>query len=226
MTAMKPSDFFMGVVEFFAVLLPGGALVYLARPWVSGLVPSLLWPRGSTEGWAAFLTLAYIMGHLLHAFSSRLDKALYDRLYLRRMEPAHYRAVRAIRENNDTLKDVASTLVARAHFLTGASSSGTTLYDWCLSFVRLRQQAAAAEVDRHQADSKFFRSLTFVLLAAAVAMAASGSLALAAAALLMTIFSAWRFCTLRWDATKRVYEYYLLLHPNQPVQGDLPKDAC
>lgn len=41
----KPSDFFVGILEFFAILLPGAALVYLIQPWSLDFIPSQLQPK-------------------------------------------------------------------------------------------------------------------------------------------------------------------------------------
>ena len=121
--------------------------------------------------------MAYIAGHLLHALGDWLD-FLYDHVYLPLLRREYYKAVRLKKENGlECLrqdKDLSLTLVARAYVHVGDDSAGTSLYDWCLSLARLRSSSAAAEVDRYQADSKFFRSLTIVLLAAGIVAMVTG----------------------------------------------------
>jgi hypothetical protein len=213
MAETKPADFFIGLTEFFAVLLPGATLVYFAYRWAGQRVAPAL-PSETTQAWAVFLVLAYIGGHLLHALSSGLD-TLYDRVYLPFRRPVHYQALLLKEQKGlDPLrreKNLSFTLVARAAFQTGANGAGTSLYDWCLSLVRLKSASAAAEVDQLQADSKFFRSLSLVLLAVSTTAVVDYRTA-SVLALLLSSFSIYRFCDLRWTATKRVYEYYLLLH--------------
>jgi hypothetical protein len=116
-------------------------------------------------------------------------------------------------------------------------SAGTNLYNWCLSLLRIREPAAAAEVDRLQADSKFFRSLTLAMVSAAVLVLLVAIWGLIGGAALKWCcpdadkakalpglqvvvagmvapatawFSLKRYCKLRWDATERVYAYFLL----------------
>jgi hypothetical protein len=225
----KPSDLFLGVIEFFAILLPGAAFVYLIQPWTAAFVPAELRPPDDTTRWIVFLVLAYIVGHVLHAFSGKLDRSIYDSLYLRYAEPSHYQAVQLIKNKQLAAlrehKELSGTLYARALFRAGKDAYGTSLYDWCLSFIRLQSPAAAAEVDRCQADSKFFRSLAVVMLTAILVGVAKGSLMAAGISLLILIFSIWRFCALRWEATKRVYEFYLLLHQYPSPKGDSSKRA-
>jgi hypothetical protein len=231
MADTKPGDLLLGVSEFFAILLPGAALVYLIQPWTAPRIPLQLRPSDDNARWVVFLVLAYLVGHVLHAFSSRLDKSVYDSVYLPRAASDHYRAVQLVKETRPDLRleairqdeTLRSTLYGRALLCAGDDAAGTSLYDWCLSLIRLQNSAAAAEVDRHQANSKFFRSLSFVMLAAVWAGIKEGSFTAAVASGLTLLFSIWRFCTLRWDATRRVYEFYLLLHQYPPPAGDSSK---
>jgi hypothetical protein len=86
----KPSDFFIGVVDFFAVLLPGAALVYLLKPLMISGIAKVWLPATPTQGWVMFLVLAYIAGHLLHALGSwLLDKYVYGKFYLPRFRSSH-----------------------------------------------------------------------------------------------------------------------------------------
>lgn len=84
------------------------------------------------------------------------------------------------------------------------------------------------EVDRLQADSKFFRSLVFVFLLAAAVSFREASLWVPAVAVLLTFFAIWRFCDLSWTATKRVYEYYLLLHSTHETgnEAESSQEEC
>jgi hypothetical protein len=225
----KPSDFFIGVIDFFAVLLPGASVLYLLQPLIVGGTPMPWLPATRTQGWVVFLVLAYIAGHLLHAIGSLvLDDHIYDKFYVPRWRPSHSRAAKWIGQADpDRLRgdgDAAATLLARVYLTTSVNTRGTTYYDWCLSDVRVNSPTGAAEVDRVQADSKFFRSMVFVfLMAALIGGVRKGPVWISVGAAALTIFAMWRFCELRWTATKRVYEYYLLLHPptkNSPTAED------
>ena len=214
----KPADLFLGVVEFFAVLLPGACLTWLLQPLAPRLAPVLPTPGSVAEGWIVFLVLAYLAGHLLHAAGSLLlDRWVYGRLYLPRWRPAHVRAAR--HASGATVGDLAdddaaaSTLLGRVLLGARPDARGSSVYDWCLSTLRVRCPAGAAEVDRVQADSKLFRSLVLVFVVAAAQAGAAQAWPLAAGALALAVFSAARFCGLRWDATQRAYEYYLLTQP-------------
>lgn len=232
----KPSHFFVGVTDFFAVLLPGASVLYLFRPLILTRTPMPWLPATPAQGWALFLVLAYIVGHLLHAIGSwLLDNYVYGKLYVPRWRSSHWRAAKWIREPDSFAlsKDTRATetLLARVYFTKRVNPHGTNYYDWCLSDLRVNSPAGAAEVDRVQADSKFFRSMVFVfLLAALLGLRANPPdherlLWVSAGCAGLAIFAIWRFCELRWTATKRVYEYYLLLHPSPLLSGSASESA-
>ena len=81
----KPNDFFIGVINFFAVLLPGAVLVLFAIEPARGYLSSHSYLLGSTREmfkgevprWIAFLVASYTLGHFVFMLGSPLD-ALYD----------------------------------------------------------------------------------------------------------------------------------------------------
>lgn len=214
----KPSDFYIGVVEFFGVLLPGAAITYLLQPFLVENIPTFWLPTSSTKGWVMFIVLAYIAGHLLHGLGSELlDKYVYDKFYIRYCKKDHYKVSATIKNEAkknelDLEKEVeaSKTLLALIYLNETANSQGTNYYDWCLSDVRVHVPAGASEVDRIQADSKFFRSMFFVFLIAGIICGLNDQFDLLFGTIAFAFFALWRFCKLRWTATKRVYEYYLL----------------
>jgi hypothetical protein len=226
----KPSDFFVGVIDFFAVLLPGASLVYLLQPLIVTGLPRAWLPATPEQAWVVFLVLAYIAGHVLHAIGSwLLDDYIYGKFYVPRWKSSHSRAAKWIRQadscglRGDT--ESAATLLARVYLTTRVNPQGTNYYDWCLSDVRVNSPAGATEVDRLQSDSKFFRSMVFVFLVAALLSSREALVWVSAGTAALTIFAIWRFCELRWSATKRVYEYYLLLHSPSPGSGSEAEPA-
>ena len=70
-----PQKFFIGLMVFFSILLPGALLTWLL---VGEVVPVVLGDRYATfagaPGWAAFLFASYLFGHLLFLLSSWLNE--------------------------------------------------------------------------------------------------------------------------------------------------------
>jgi hypothetical protein len=69
----KPQDFFIGVTEFFSVLLPGALLTwfFMDKIHTFDLFKDLyinIPPNDVVKG-AAFLLVSYIAGHLIYVFA-------------------------------------------------------------------------------------------------------------------------------------------------------------
>src|SRR5689334_8499167 len=70
---------FIGLMDFFSILLPGALLTYLlmgeAGPIVLG--PDRYYRLAGAEGWAVFLFASYLFGHLVFLLGAWLDE-FYD----------------------------------------------------------------------------------------------------------------------------------------------------
>jgi hypothetical protein len=158
----KPAEFFIGLVDFFAILLPGGLATAILLELAGSISnhqteswPSILkhlptevhWPA-----WIAFTVVSYLLGHFIFLIGSASLDNLYD---------LTYKLV-----NKD--KDEANSLMRRSKtLLKGAlrirEEEVQSVYQWARVYTRLRSPATSLEIDRFEADSKFFRSLTVLL---------------------------------------------------------------
>lgn len=214
----KPADFYLGVIDFFAVILPGAVITLLLVPFIGPEFPPAFDGMGSPALWGMFFLSAYYLGHILHQLGFLLDK-LYDKTYVDRYKRRS--------GDDDLLRDAKKC----ANDWIQAD-----LWQRCNSLVRVHNAAAAAEIDRLSADSKFFRSMTFVVFVSAFT-ANQGEYTIGLTFLLLGLFSFWRFCYLRWKATELIYEYFIILRPvvqnirvlPATVRGmnlRMPYDAC
>lgn len=203
----KPADFFIGVMELFAILMPGALLTFLWLDYGNKLLQNLLpSPPGQAILWIAFFVSSYVLGHLLHHVGGLLDKWIYDKFYVNRWKrrKGEERLLTKTREMmKQTLQDDACM---------------TSAFSWAASFVRAHNEYAANELERGGADSKFFRSLALVSAVAAIRFFIESSPETGLVALVLLIFSLWRFCDRRWNNTQLTYEYFILLH------GDIKTD--
>lgn len=76
----EPQKIFIGIIDFFSILLPGALLTYLLKDDVG---PRILQERvylglSGTQDTIVFLVSSYLLGHFLFLLGSRLDDLIYD----------------------------------------------------------------------------------------------------------------------------------------------------
>jgi hypothetical protein len=175
----KPSEFFVGLLEFFAILLPGYIATAFLAPRVSPYVGGSLVAAPTTEAerWVLLLVGAYLVGNLLFHAGSSVD-SVYDRVRKARLE----RAVAQVNSaphtrlegnaydvwTNDRAFQQA-TLLRRA-MLTSEQLPAMNTYKWARSLLLAAMPLGAEDVHRLEADSKLFRSAMVVCVLVAVVL--------------------------------------------------------
>jgi hypothetical protein len=75
----EPQKFFIGLVDFFSILMPGALLAYIGKDRAAEILynqPSF--PLDDTEAWLVFLFASYLLGHFAFLFGAILDDLVYD----------------------------------------------------------------------------------------------------------------------------------------------------
>lgn len=147
---VKASDFFVDVVAFFAIVLPGGVVAFLGllRIELSRVVPVPPFLSG-VAGWVAFFAAAFLLGHALYAVGSWFLDHIYNRTY---------------RPYKNKIKGDPGDPVRKIIQEQFPDPPRPTAFPWARAYIGVRNAAAAAAVDELEADSKFFRSLTVALI--------------------------------------------------------------
>lgn len=192
----NPSDFLVGIMDFFSVLLPGALLTFLARDYALAnvfgrMIPALHSP---VESWAAFGLSSYLLGQFVFLLSATFMDHLYDKTYL------PYK-----RRKGDKL-------FAKAKDIQGDSRELAGPLKWSNSFVRLRSVEAGRELDRLEATSKFFRSLALVVVLFIITLAAKGKSVPALLCVVLALLSFWRFSDQRWKFCELTYLYFVQMN--------------
>jgi hypothetical protein len=205
---MKPGDFLLSVLDVFAILLPGSLATWLAIQYIprDALREALSFRLGNSTAnpdafvaGSAFLLSSYLLGHFVFMAGGRLD-ALYDR-WRRRAKPTEadkvFLAVRALQ-----------------HELTGTIVGGDfSTLKWAKTYVQVKAPTARIEIDRLEADSKFFRSLVVMFVAfAAHFLIHDRSVRIGIVALAMTALSYRRYVQQRWKMTELSYGTAVIVH--------------
>lgn len=201
----EPDKFHVGVIDFFSILLPGAVLAFhlqwLDARAVKPLIPS---PGSEAAGWAIFLVAAYILGHFIFMLGSFLD-AGYDAV-VQRLVPL---------PNNAPLR---AAIAIKTFHLQPRQLDDQTInaFQWAKCRLALAHPTALVHVQRFEADSKFFRSLVFVLLAMGISFFMAGMPELGAASALLMAASLWRYADQRFKATRQAYWYLVALESHPP----------
>lgn len=189
----KPGDLFVGVLDFFAILLPGAVATAVLLPGIESLVIAerFIQDGQGFERWAVFLLFAYFLGHLIFLVGSYID-IFYN--YLReRFNPY----------GNESAYQCASRI--RDSLIDHHERKALNTFQWARAVLIAKNPDAAADVHRLEADSKFFRSLLIVCLVSFIAFSIQEqfSEALVAVVLMFPCFA--RYYERRLKSTTQAY---------------------
>lgn len=196
MVMAKPADFYLGVSEFFSVLVPGFVVTVSMLEYAN----TIDYADMGSNLWIAVLVVSYILGHVLFAIGACWDE-LYDRIKPHGNEGLLY-AVGTIRNAAD-IKDC----------------SCINNYQWSRAVLSSRHVEGYNEVLRKEADSKLFRSLIIPLLIAAWILFDSDEFSGSMMALVLAGISFWRYRGQRFKACKIAYRHVVV--QNQLLHIDL-----
>jgi hypothetical protein len=188
----KPGDFFVGVIDFFGILIPGAIFAFLHGCYLLCLVGAPPPPIGGPFFWVKFLVGSLLLGHFLSGCSVPLNR-LVDVFW---------------RENKDKFYEEAAQEIS----LPVAMNRKDAFYRaYC--FLRINSPPAIAEIDRQVADYKLFRSLTALFLFDSFFAYASGAPnwhRLLVSFVFMVLAGARYLFLLNWTR-QLTFEYYVLL---------------
>lgn len=199
----KLGDLYLGVIDFFSIMLPGALLTasIVSFPGVMSTPPlPALIDAGETAQWLAFAVCSYALGHFLFPVAARLDGFLYDP-YRKRKWPDSKSFIAA--------RDIRVAFFGNAK--PACKDDPMNTFKWAKATLMLRAPAALADVNRYEADSKFFRSLAVVLPVVAWVLVFRQQIGPSLAALALTYLSFVCYADRRQKSTEWAYIYALVL---------------
>jgi len=218
----EPQKFFIGLMDFFSILLPGALLTYLVMGKVGPIVLGGYKYRdlAGTKGVAAFLVTSYLFGHLIFLLGSWLDE-FYDwvrrytlntqvALLARRGRllswPARALIWLVFKRERNLAVDRAAKIKRQALGPLQAKDSINT-FQWSKAVLAVDSSESLAVVQRFEADSKFFRSFVIVLLVLAAAWPLQHTWPLKGILVLLVLLllALWRYMEQRFKATNQAY---------------------
>jgi hypothetical protein len=204
---MKPGDFLIGVLDFFSIILPGMmatwlVVQYVPQPVLRQALTFGIEAQPNPYDWvlvSAFLLSSYTLGHFVFMIGSHLDES-YD----------HWR-----RHNKPSSRDKAFLAAEKLRATVNEELVGSnlTVLKWARAYVTIKASHARAEIDRFEADQKFFRSLVVVMCAFGAHFwlreSAPGA---GLGAVIMAVLSYQRYVDQRWKMTELIYSTALITY--------------
>jgi ADP-ribose pyrophosphatase YjhB (NUDIX family) len=174
----EPQRFFVGLIDFFAVILPGALLTYVfMQPVGPGVLGDRFEKLGGAAAIAAFVVASYLVGHFVFLIGSSLDGFYgWARGYTLggqieklakggRLDPWPGRALARIVFKGE--QNIAYRQAAQLHkeaLDPLHASAALSVFQWSKALLSDRSPSNLAVVQRFEADSKFFRSFVVVLV--------------------------------------------------------------
>jgi hypothetical protein len=202
----EPGDFFLGVIDFFGILVPGAVLLFLHGERLAGDLGLRLDHNPATT-WAAFFVGSYVLGSFLLGFGFLLKRLL--RLYQPETKDNYYHEVKGA-----------------IKLPLGVRENRVDAFHRAYSFVMIsNSQSALAEIERQMADYKLFRGLAVVFFFDVLLVCFRHSGPVAARLVFSStlfILAGWRFLFLLGWTYRITFEYYALLRGKEPHGQDDP----
>jgi ADP-ribose pyrophosphatase YjhB (NUDIX family) len=224
----EPQKLFIGLMDFFSILLPGALLIFLFQADVGPIVlgNSRYNELTGSIGWAVFLVASYLFGHVVFLLGSWLDE-FYDwvRGYTLNRQisllahkgtllpwPARALIWLVFKSESNDAVECARKLKEQALEPLQAKDAINT-FQWCKALLTIESPASLTLVQRLEADSKFFRSLVVVLVVFAASwpflqklpLTGFGVAMLLLVWLVLLLLSLWRYFEQRLKATNEAY---------------------
>ena len=217
---VEPQKFFVGLMDFFSILLPGALLTYV----LIGEGQIAAWShRGAgfhgPPEWAVFGVASYLVGHLAFLLGAWWLDEFYDWARGKTVNDTRRRAAtrggmrsglaRALvwlmfkREDNAAVACAAE--LRRATLAPVGGGNAINTFQWAKALLTLESPESLAIVQRFEADSKFFRSFFVVLLVLFGWWAFRGEWVPAAVAVSLLPLALWRYMDQRLKSTNQAY---------------------
>jgi len=224
-----PQDIYIGVVDFFAILIPGVVAAFLLcslfrKTWHSIRIA----PK---ERLVLFFIGSFLLGHFLHAFGAIID-GVYSKIYMNeKLQGCDVKSVERLWFNNDKqccnykLLDAA---IAKApdypYFTAGGGRSdieGDKLeyfHRWVRENIRAKAPHLSTRLDMLEGVSKLFRSLfvisIFIVVYCFCLMLRnknSTNVTIFLVMLVVLLFSGWRYGDKTYKRRLEAFEYFIVV---------------
>lgn len=157
----KPGDWFIGLIDFFSIVLPGAIVTSLCYHFLPSLLSLFNLPldsfdhlvHGTISASAAFFIASYVLGHFTAAVSYEMFERFPGQLrsLTTRMDLASGNYLKGFRDTTVPWLEDKITC-----YMPEADRKELRPYEWAKARLTVNNSLALTEVDRLEAESKFF----------------------------------------------------------------------
>jgi ADP-ribose pyrophosphatase len=229
--SFEPEKFFIGLMDFFSILLPGALLTYFvqdtAGEWLLG---KRYLNAPDSEAAIRFAFSSYLLGHFIFLAGSWIDDAIYDPIrnatesrQIKRLAEGKKFYPRLLRrfavwffaDDDETLHQA---LRIKNRYIEPTKKVAINTFQWSKALLTIEKPSTMAAVQRFEADSKFFRSLAVVLFV----LMFFGSIvpnqsAIVILAEIGIVPALWRYADQRRKSINQAYWYVMTLEAGKPA---------
>jgi 8-oxo-dGTP pyrophosphatase MutT (NUDIX family) len=236
----EPQKLFIGLIDFFSILLPGALLTYFLKDEIGPRFLGDSYTKlADTEGLVVFLFSSYLLGHIIFLIGSLFLDDWYDAIRNATPEGQARRkaegkkpvstlnkwlAARFFKKDVDKPVDLAVKI--KEHYLDPLNaSSAINAFQWSKARLTLEYPESIATVQSFEASSKFFRSFVVVLCILIVWWLAKGQNVIALISVPILALAFWRYVEQRLKATNQAYWYMITLEGQKQSDQTLPNQV-
>lgn len=237
----EPQKFFIGLIDFFSILLPGALLTFIIKEADESILfgINVYLNQNGTEKAVVFLFSSYLLGHFLFLVGSILDDCVYDPIrkrteekqienliYGKRLSPFMIRWLASLFFKKRPNRPLSRVVKIKEAYLKKIGAPETiNAFQWCKLRLINENPEALLIVNRFEANSKFFRSFLPILVCSTivstilvvasyhppVSIDRSKYGFMIAGSSILLLLAFWRYMEQRFKATQQAYWAVLAL---------------
>jgi hypothetical protein len=192
MKDLKPGDLFFGLMEFLAFIVPGFFLT-VTLPKIIEYAPlksiDITGEKTTTFSWFAFVMISYILGHFLHHICAMILNPIYEVTYLK-----------------IKLKKHETFIVKSEEIIEEKLPLKTDSVKAAEAYLRINNPNVLPELERHEANSKLFRSICLLSIYLCFILELNATIFL----IVISFLSFTKFANERWTHRYLIYQFFLI----------------
>jgi hypothetical protein len=191
----KPSELFLGIIDFFAIIIPGGVITLSIYYYYSADIDKIA-QLTESQSWVAIFCVSYFIGNIISFMGERIDKIRPINKYINKGFTPIWQCLDAIRNELHPTSE----------------REAINIYQWCRSVLIAVSPESMADVNRAVAASDFFRNLYILFPIIGIISLINQDFIFGIALILLTIPCLFISAYTRLNLLKRIGQHVIVLY--------------